>query len=193
MTKLLDKIEVPQDRYEMRLSGSGGQGMIFASVVIAEAIGGGDGKNVVQSQSYGPEARGGASKADVVISANEIYYPKAMQLDFLLAMTQESYDKYYPDLKEDGLLLVDETLVTEVDAKDYYGLPLTRLAREEAGHIMVANVVALGAICALTGMVSMEALTEAVLNRAPRGTEDKNRKAIEIGYSRMKEQMDARK
>ena len=89
--KLLDKVEFPLDRYAMRLSGSGGQGMIFASVIIAEAIGSGsDKRNVVQTQSYGPEARGGASKADVVISENEIYYPKAMDLDFLLVMTHSA-------------------------------------------------------------------------------------------------------
>ncbi len=180
--KLLDKIEIPKDRFELRLSGSGGQGMILAAVILGEAIGGGDGRNVVQSQSYGPEARGGASKSDVVISANEIFYPKAIKLDLLLAMTQESLDKYLCDLKEGGVLVVDTTLVTEVPTQDYYGLPFTRLAREEAGHVMVANVIALAAIAALTGIVSRESLTDSVLSRAPRGTEEKNRKAIEIGF-----------
>ncbi len=181
-TKFLDRIKVPQDRFEIRLSGSGGQGMIFGSVVLCEAVGQTGNMNVVQSQSYGPEARGGASKADVVISKEEIYYPKAMKLDLLLAMTQEALDKYYADLKEDGTLVVDTTLVTEIPTDNYYGLPFTRLAREEAGHIMVANVVALGAICALTGIVPKDKLTDAVLARAPKGTEDRNRKAIDIGY-----------
>ena len=180
--KLLDRIKVPEDRFELRLSGSGGQGMIFAAVVLGEAIGLAEGKNVVQSQSYGPEARGGASKADVVVSANEIFYPKAMKLDLLLAMTQESLDSYLKDLKEGGVLIVDTSLVTNIPVENYYGLDFTRLARNEVGHIMVANVIALGAICALTGVVGKEALTEAVLARAPRGTEDKNRKAIEVGY-----------
>ena len=181
--KILDKVQIPQDRFEMRLSGSGGQGMILASVIFAEAIGKSDERNVVQTQSYGPEARGGASKSDVVISANEIYYPKAMQLDLLLCMTQESMDKYYTDLKPEGTLVVDTTLVTEVPTDKYYGLPFTQLAREDAGHVMVANVIALAAIAELTGLVSREALTRAVLNRAPRGTEEKNRKAIEIGFA----------
>jgi 2-oxoglutarate ferredoxin oxidoreductase subunit gamma len=183
--KLLDKIEVPGGRFEMRLSGSGGQGMIFASVVISEAIGSDGGKNVVQSQSYGPEARGGASKADVVVSDAEIFYPKAMKLDFLLAMTQEALDKYYADLKEDGTLIIDSGLVTEVPTDKYYGIPFTRLAREEAGHIMVANVIALGAICAATKVVSLEALTRSVLARAPKGTEEKNKTALEIGHREM--------
>lgn len=182
MAKLLDKIEIPQDRFEVRLSGSGGQGMILAAVILAEAIGGGDNRNAVQTQSYGPEARGGASKSDVVISANEIYYPKAMKLDLLLAMTQESMDKYFEDLKPGGTLIVDDVLVTHVPTDTYYGLPFTRLAREEAGHVMVANVIALAAIGALTDVVSQESLLKAVLARAPRGTEDKNRKAVEIGW-----------
>ena len=179
---LKGKTGASQDRFEIRLSGSGGQGMIFGSVVLCEAIGRAGDKNVVQSQSYGPEARGGASKADVVVSSEEIYYPKAMKLDLLLAMTQESLDSYYPFLKENGVLIIDDVLVTEVPTDNYYGLPFTRLAREEAGHIMVANVIALGAIGAITGMVTHEALVEAVLARAPRGTEEKNRKAVEIGY-----------
>lgn len=157
--------------------------MIFGSVVLCEAIGRAGDKNVVQSQSYGPEARGGASKADVVVSTEEIYYPKAMKLDLLLAMTQEALDKYYPDLKEGGMLIVDDSLITEFPTEDYYGLPFTRLAREKAGHIMVANVIALGAICALSDIVPLDVLTDAVLARAPRGTEDRNKMALEIGYN----------
>ncbi|MBU8933370.1 MAG: 2-oxoacid:acceptor oxidoreductase family protein [candidate division Zixibacteria bacterium] len=181
-TKFIDKITIPSDRFEMRLSGSGGQGMIFASVVLSKAIGIGSTKNVVQSQSYGPEARGGASKADVVVSDNEIYYPKAMKLDLLLAMTQEALDKYYPDLKEGGTLIIDSSMIDDVPTDKYYALEFTRIARKDVGHIMVANVVALGAIAAITGLVSKERLVETVLERAPKGTEDKNRKAVDIGY-----------
>jgi len=184
--KFIDKIEIPHDRYEIRLSGSGGQGMIFGSVVLCEAINKAGNKKVVQSQSYGPEARGGASKADVVISDNEIYYPKAMQLDLLLAMTQEALDKYYGDLKEGGILIVDTSLVSNIPTDNYYGLEFTRLVRAEIGSIMVANVAALGAICAVTDIVPKDELTEAVLARAPRGTEDRNRKAINLGYDEAK-------
>ena len=180
--KLLDKIEIPHDRLEIRFSGSGGQGMILGTVILAEAIGYDYSKNVVQTQSYGPEARGGASKSDVVVSTNEIYYPKAMELDVLLAMTQESMDKYYPDVRKDGLIVVDSDLVTNIPTDNYYGLPFTKLAREEAGHVMVANVVALSAIAALTGIVSKDDIIKAVLNRAPKGTEEKNKAAVEIGF-----------
>ena len=180
--KSLRDIEIPHDRYELRLSGSGGQGMILGTVILAEAVGADPTKRVIQTQSYGPEARGGASKSDVVISTNEIFYPKALTLDLLLAMTQESMDKYYSVLKPGGILIIDSTLVTEVPTDDYYGLPFTQLAREEAGHVMVANVIALGAIAALTDIVTKEALIKAVLARAPRGTEEKNKKAVEIGF-----------
>ena len=181
--RLLDKIQVPTDRFEMRLSGSGGQGMIFASVVLSKAIGTGEqAKKVCQSQSYGPEARGGASKSDVVVSSDEIYYPKAMKLDLLLAMTQEALDKYFGDLKGDGILIVDSSLVSEYPADRAYALEFTRIARNDIGSIMVANVIALGSIAALTGLVSCEKLTEAVLQHAPKGTEDKNRRAVELGW-----------
>ncbi len=170
------------DRFEIRLSGSGGQGLILAGVILAEAIGVGDGKNAVQTQSYGPEARGGASRADVVISPGQIYYPKTMKLDLLLALTQEACDRYYPDMKPEGLLVIDSTLVTQIPTKRYFGFPFVRLAREEIGHAMVANVIALGAITELTGIVSKEAIKDAVLSRAPRGTEDKNQRALELGF-----------
>jgi 2-oxoglutarate ferredoxin oxidoreductase subunit gamma len=193
MGNLLERVKLPQDRFEIRLSGSGGQGMILASVILSEAIGGKGSKNVAQSQSYGPEARGGASKADVVVSDDEIYYPKAMKLDLLLAMTQEALDSYFKDLKDGGTLVIDETLVSDVPTEDYYGLPFTRLAREEVGHVMVANVIALGAIAALTGIVSKDDLIDAVVARAPRGTEDKNRKAVEIGFEQAGTLKDSRK
>lgn len=168
-------------RYEIRLSGSGGQGLIFAGVILAQAIATLDNSNVVQTQSYGPEARGGASRADLVISDSEIYYPKPMQLNLLLALTQEACDNYFPDLKEDGLLVIDSDLVTQVPTSRFVGFPFLHLAKTEIGVPMVANVIALGAICTLTGIVSEKALTEVVKMRAPRGTEEKNVAALKLG------------
>src|SRR5574340_942404 len=103
-------------RYGIRLAGSGGQGLILAGVILAEAAGIYDGKFVCQTQSYGPEARGGASKAEVVISDSEIDYPKAMRPDVMLAMNQQSLDAFISDLKPGGLLLVDADLVREAPA-----------------------------------------------------------------------------
>lgn len=170
------------DRYEIRLSGSGGHGVILACVMLAQAVGLNPRRNVVQTQSYGPEARGGASRADVVISAGEIFYPKTMMLDVLLAFTQEACDKYYGDLKPGGLLIVDSTMVTKVPMKNSCGFPFIRLAREKVGHPMVANVIALGVIAELTGIVNRDAIRTVVKMRAPKGTEEKNLKALQVGF-----------
>ncbi len=174
--------QFPIDRYELRLSGSGGQGMMLAALLLCEAIGTDPRLNVIQTKSYGPEARGGACKADIVVSSSEIYYPKPIKLDLLLAMTQESMDKYYPNLKAEGILIIDETLISHPPQSVHFAVPFTRLAREEVGNVMVANVISLGAIAAITGIVTHEALANAVLMRAPKGSEEKNRLALDIGF-----------
>ena len=168
------------ERFEIRLAGSGGQGLILAGIILAEAAGVYGGKFVCQTQSYGPEARGGASKAEVVISDAEIDYPKAIQPDVLLALNQKSLDTFIADLKPGGLLLVDADLVQEAPATGTVALPFTRIARE-LGRAMAANIVALGALAQLTGAVSLESLTAAVLARVPKGTEDLNRQALAAG------------
>ncbi|MGB5106767.1 MAG: 2-oxoacid:acceptor oxidoreductase family protein [Candidatus Zixiibacteriota bacterium] len=178
------------DRFEIRLSGSGGQGLVLAGVIIAEAVSTLDGKNVVQTQSYGPEARGGASRTDLVVSSGEIYYPKPMALDLLLAMTQESCDLYHHALKDTGILIYDSHLVTQVPFARSVGIPFSQLARHEIGLPMVANVISLGAICAITKIVSEDALTKIVTKRSPRGTEEKNMQALQLGLKVGKETME---
>ncbi len=171
-----------KSRYEIRLSGSGGQGLVLAGVILAEALGVYEGKNVSQTQSYGPEARGGASRSDVIISEGEIYYPKATDLDILLCLTQESCDQYYCFLKEEGILIVDSDKVHQVPTNRAYSLPFIRMASEKAGTPVVANVISVAAIAEISGICSRESLEKAVLGRAPKGTEDKNRLACEIGF-----------
>jgi 2-oxoglutarate ferredoxin oxidoreductase subunit gamma len=156
--------------------------MITAGVILAEAAGVYDGKNVVQSQSYGPEARGGASKAEVIISDQEIHFTKATAIDILLAMTQEAWEKYSADLKPQGVAIVDSFYVKEVDRPGVIRLPLSQKARQEVGIEMVANIIALGAIAGTTQVVSRGALEKAVMARIPKGTEEKNRQALEIGF-----------
>lgn len=170
-------------RYDIRLSGSGGQGLILMGIILAEAIGIYDGKYVAQTQSYGPEARGGSSKAEVVVSDAEIDYPKAMQLDLLLAMNQKSCDDYYMDLKPDGILIVDSTFVNQVPLPKAYRIPFTRIARENLKREMAANIVALGAIAKLTTIVTPKAIETAVLARVPKGTEKLNRDALKAGMA----------
>ncbi len=169
------------ERYEIRLSGTGGQGLIFAGVILAEAAGIYDGKYVCQTQSYGPEARGGASKAEVVISDREIDYPKAIKPDLLLAMSQKSCDAYFFDLKPAGMLIVDSTLVSQLPTTRAVAIPFTQIAREKLGKEIAANIVALGAIATLSRAVSLNSLKAAVMSRIERGTEDFYRKALELG------------
>ncbi|MCD4691106.1 2-oxoacid:acceptor oxidoreductase family protein [bacterium] len=149
--------------------------------LLAEAASVYDGKNTVQTQSYGPEARGGKSKTDVVISTEEIDYPKATKVDVLLAMTQAAADEYVAFLKDDGLFIVDSYLVETVERKGTIQIPFTLLAIEECGRMLFANVVALGAIVELTRVVEWDSLTKAVLARVPAGTEELNDRALNVG------------
>lgn len=175
-------ISEKQDRYEVRLSGSGGQGIILAGIILAEAAAIYDNKNAVQTQSYGPEARGGASRAEIVISEGEIDYPKVIHPNLLLAMMQEAADKYSSDVREDGLIVVDSTYVTHAPERDrVYAIPITEIARRETGRAISANIVALGAIIALSNITSREAIEKAVMSRVPKGTEEINRKALQAG------------
>ncbi len=169
------------ERYEIRLSGSGGQGLVTAGVILAEAAGVYDGKYVCQSQSYGPEARGGASKSEVIVSEEEIDYPKAIKPDVLLAMNQSACDTYLFDLKPGGTLIVDATLVKHLPTTRAVAIPFTRIARTEIGKEAAANIVALGALAAITKAVSVKSLETAVLNRVPAGTEEMNRAALRAG------------
>jgi 2-oxoglutarate ferredoxin oxidoreductase subunit gamma len=170
-----------EDRYEIRLSGSGGQGIIMAAIVLAEALGIYDGKHVCQTQSYGPETRGGASKAEVVVSNQVIDYPRAIEPDLLLAMTQAACDTYFGDLKANGLLVVDATLVDQLPTSRAVAIPFTQIARKDVGRELAANMVALGAVGHLTKVVSLKSLEAAVKARVPKGTEKINCKALHAG------------
>jgi len=155
--------------------------MILAGLILAEAAVMYDHKNACQTQSYGPEARGGASKSEVVIDEDEIDYPKVIAADVLLAMNQEGCDTYYPDLKPDGTLIVDAVHVRRVPTSRAYCVPITAIAEETTGRSITANVVGLGLLVGLTGVVSREALRSAVAARAPRGTEELNLQALAAG------------
>ena len=172
-------------RYEIRLSGEGGQGIVLAGVILAEAAAIYDGKNATQTQVYGLESRGGASKAEVIISDEEIDYPKAIAVDLLLALTQAAADKYGHDLKPSGILVVDSTKVLTVPSGDFavHRLPIIDTAKDTVGKAMVANIVSLGVITGLSKVVSREAIERAVLTRVPKGTEELNRRALEAGFS----------
>ena len=170
-------------RKQLRLSGSGGQGVITAAIIFAEAAVA-EGKEAVQSQSYGPEARGGASKSEVIIDDSPIYHPHVECPDLVLAMTQKAADKYYTDLNPEGILVLDTDLVPEPpDFPNVLRIPITKLAVEEIGKSLFANIVALGALVGLTKIVTKEAIVKAVLAKVPKGTEEKNEKALELGMA----------
>jgi 2-oxoglutarate ferredoxin oxidoreductase subunit gamma len=168
---------------EILLSGTGGQGLILAGQILAEAVVR-DGKNTVQTQSYGPEARGGASRTEIIISDDEIDYPKVTRPDVLLVMSQEALNRFAGMLDENGILIVDSTYIQEIPATKakVYKVPYSKIAKETLGKEMVANIVALGALSAISGVVTKESLLLALMSRIPRGTETLNQKALEIGW-----------
>ena len=176
-------------RKEIRLSGSGGQGLITGGIILAEAAMR-DGLEAVQTQSYGPEARGGAAKAEVILSDMEVDYPKVSYPDYVLAMTPIACDKYGCNLKPGAKLVVDEDLVPNApDSKHCFKLPITRISKEITGKPLSANIVALGVLNELFKFVSPEKLEEAVRQRVPKASIEYNIKALNEGIRVTREKL----
>jgi 2-oxoglutarate ferredoxin oxidoreductase subunit gamma len=175
-------VQTGKKRTEIRLAGEGGQGMILAGIILAEAAAIYDGKNAVQSQSYGPEARGGASRSEVIISDDEIDFPEVILPNILVALSQMAYDKYATNLSPDGLLIVDDEKVKNVSGDKVIKLPVGRIALEVTGKAITSNTVVLGILVGLTGLVSRPALEQAVAAHAPKGTAEINTKALQAGF-----------
>ena len=172
------------NRREVRLSGFGGQGIILAGHIIGQAASIFDGKNATFVQDYGPEARGGACRADVVISDEPALYPYIIAPSVLVAMSQEAYNKYHDRNNHDALVIIDEDLVKPIQTvgRKLLTMPATRIA-EELGRVAVANVVMLGFLSAVTDVVSLQAMKKSILASVPKGTEELNMKAMERGYA----------
>jgi len=177
---------VKQTKTEIRLAGSGGQGLITAGIILAEAAIL-DNKNVVQSQSYGPEARGGASRSEIIIADGPIFFPKATWVDILLTMSQKASDQYSFDLKAGGLFIVDTTYVNQIPTSSALAIPISASTREKFGKEIFSNIVALGVICEATKVVSAQALLAAVSARVPAGTKKMNSEALAFGKKLAKE------
>ena len=172
------------DRAEIRLTGLGGQGIVRAGQIIGKAATIYDGRNAILIQSYGPEARGGATSAQVIISDEPIWYPRLIAPSTLIAMSQEGWDKYHGELRGGSLALIEEDLVEPGSLPKgvrLLSIPATRIA-EGLGRSIVANVVMLGFFAAFTDAVSVEALRESVRTSVPKGTEELNLTAFERGY-----------
>lgn len=169
-------------RYEMRFTGSGGQGVILASVIFAEAAILSN-LNTVQSQSYGPEARGGMSKAETILSRGAIWFSKVIRPNFLLALTQVAFNQYAENLAENAVVIADESLKlpSSLNPSQTLFLPILRTARDTIGKPMTANIVAVGAINAALGLFDQDIIEEAVRRHIPSGTETLNMKALHAG------------
>jgi 2-oxoglutarate ferredoxin oxidoreductase subunit gamma len=169
---------------EFRLSGSGGQGIILAATILAE-VACTAGYEVVQTQSYGPEARGGASAAEVIVSREPIDFPEVEHPHLTLCLSQEAFDKYAALTRAGGLAVYDSGLVDPAGLDGRVrpvGLPFTATARELAGTPLAANMVALGALEGLLGLVGYAALVDSVHARLPRKLLEGNLKALNAGY-----------
>jgi 2-oxoglutarate ferredoxin oxidoreductase subunit gamma len=171
------------NRDEILLTGAGGQGLILAAIVMA-ASAVNDNKNVVQTQSYGPEARGGASMAGVIIDVDTIEFPKVTKPTVLLCMNQVSFNKYLPKVDPGCTVIVDSTFVSGPFREDYKikAFPITRMAREVIGREVVANMLALGVINAATGLINREVFRESIYKLAPKGSGELNQQAFDLGY-----------
>ncbi len=180
-------------RLEVRLSGEGGQGIILGGIILAEAAAVYGGLNAVQTQSYGPESRGGASRCEVVLSREEIDYPKVILPEVVLVMNREACVRYAHQVRPGGTVVVDSTFVDAVPETPgrVYRVPITRLAREHFGRDIVANIIALGVLAGLTGLVDRTSLEQAVANRVPPATREANLKALDVGYRAVAELLSA--
>jgi len=171
------------ERTEIRIAGLGGQGVVLAGQILGRAAVY-DEKHVVQTQSYGAEARGSAAKSEVIISDEKIGFPVVRKCDILVALSQTALEKHKKDLKEDGILVVDEDIVTvapDAQAK-VFKVPATKTVEAELKSKVYANVVMLGALTKITGLVSKDAVEKAILNSVSKEAQESNINAFRIGF-----------
>ncbi|MHC1742045.1 MAG: 2-oxoacid:acceptor oxidoreductase family protein [Syntrophobacteraceae bacterium] len=175
--------KTPSTRKEILITGFGGQGIVLAGQILGKAASLGDKRESTLTQSYGPEARGGACSAQVIISDGSIHFPYVRTPDVLVCMSQGGYDKYAELMREESLLVTDQDLV-RVDASEnprFFTIPATRMA-EEIGRKMMANIVMLGFLTAVSNAVSVDAARDSVVDSVPKGTEKLNATAFNKGY-----------
>jgi 2-oxoglutarate ferredoxin oxidoreductase subunit gamma len=171
------------ERCRIVFSGSGGQGVITAAIILAEAAVLHEGLNAVQSQSYGPEARGGASRSDVIIADTDIRFPKVIQPNVLVCLTQEAYSRFSGLIRPGGLLLIDSHYVREERMADAWQveLPMYKTIMDTIGRPVVFNICMLGALIALTQLVKIDSVMKVLQSRIPPGFLDVNKQAFELG------------
>ena len=181
---LVHRMGIMANQYEIRLCGHGGQGIILAGHITAQAACIFEPRNATLIQDYGPAARGGACRADIVISDERVLYPYINAPSVLVAMSQQAYDKYCPKNREDTLVIIDNDLVKPemTRGKGLLTIPARRIA-EEMGRVTVANAVMLGFVTAVADIVSVEAMRKSISVSVPKGTTELNMRAFERGYA----------
>ncbi|RPI78036.1 MAG: 2-oxoacid:ferredoxin oxidoreductase subunit gamma [Desulfobacteraceae bacterium] len=171
------------ERMQIVFSGSGGQGVITASIILAEAAAMHEGLNAVQAQSYGPEARGGATRSDVIISDKNIHFPKVNQPNVLISLTQEAYNKFSGSIRPGGLLLIDSHYVQparKVDARQV-SLGMYKAVMEQIGKPIVFNICMLGALVGLTQVVHTDSIMKVLETKITPDFIELNRRALDLG------------
>ena len=167
---------------DIRICGFGGQGVILAGFIIGKAASVFENYHAVQSQSYGPEARGGAARSEIIISDEKIGYPRPIGVDCLVAMSQESFDTYRDDIREDAVIILDPDLVKKHDiGRPLYKVQALKIA-EELGNKIVTNIVMVGAFTSIYGLLKPEAVRESVIDSVPKRFTELNIKAFERGF-----------
>jgi len=169
------------ERFDVRLAGLGGQGLLLAGLILGQAAVY-DGKNVAQTVNYAPLARGAPSRSEVVISNDLIYYPEVEDADFLLAMSQDAYDVFKDKLKPGGIIVVDTDNVKKTENFGVIKIPISKIAETTTGRAITGSIAGLGILSKITGRLSVGALEQAIKARAPRGTIDLNIKALMAGF-----------
>ena len=177
-------LEPSNGRCEICITGQGGQGIVLAGVILAKSAALYEGQNVVQTQSYGPESRGGASRCEIIISREAIDYPKAMRVDVLLALSQEALLAQWSRLTDAALVLADSVYVTSppTPRPHYFPVPFTRMAIAETGNALAANMIALGTLVGLTGVVRRESVQSALAAQVKARYRESNLKALALGF-----------
>ena len=175
-------------RTEIRIAGFGGQGVVLAGVLLGTAAVLYDGKHALQTQTYGAAARGGAARSAVIVSDDEIIYPQVTAPDVMVAFTTEALNKYMGKLKPNAVIIIDENLVMppEGTSFSFYSIPATKIATDELKKGIVANMIMLGFVAVLTGVVSIGALEDTIRENVPKGSEELNITAFRRGVERAK-------
>jgi 2-oxoglutarate ferredoxin oxidoreductase subunit gamma len=179
--------ETTLNRFEIRLSGLGGQGILTLGKIMGQALALDHGYFVAQTQSYGPEARGGASRSDLVISSSAISYPKTISLDLLVALSQEACNKFFTNLKSDGALVVDTSMVAQTPTNIFLGLPFTDMARK-VGLVQTTNIVTLGALTHFLPYMKASSVRKSLKSVLPPKIIDINIKAFNAGFNAAKKE-----